>query len=254
MVKTIKNTGFIIQARSGSTRLPDKMLRPFYKEKSILEILADRFKVEAEGVPFVIATTTNPLDDRIENRANLLGVKCFRGSEEDVLARFIDTAKEHGFETIIRVCADNPLFDIKGTLKLLDVENGTDYTAYKLSGDKPSITTHSGFWGEIVQRETLERVAKHTSEKKYREHVTNFIYTQPDLFKVKLVKAPFNMFTRNDIRLTVDTLKDWNMVSEIYSKLIEIKQKLTVPNILNLVDENPDYLLGMKNQMALNTK
>lgn len=254
MVKTNKNTGFVIQARSGSTRMPDKMLRPFFKEKSILEILLDRFKKEAEGIPFVIATTTNPLDDRIENLANTLGVKCFRGSEEDVLFRFIETAHVYGFNSLIRVCADNPLFDIAGTLKLVEYAGGSDYTAYKLFGEKPSISTHSGFWGELVQLEVLERVTQHTTEKKYREHVTNFIYTHPDLFQIKLIEAPNAMFKRDDIRLTVDTMEDWKMVLEIYSKLQESGLPVSIPNILNLVDNNPDFLMKMKTQIALNSK
>lgn len=254
MSDPVKNTGIIIQARSGSTRMPDKMLKPFFSGKSILEILIDRFKKEAGGIPFVIATTTVPSDDRIEDMAKRANSLVFRGSEENVLQRFIDTAGEFGFEKIIRVCADNPLFDISGTLKLLDFDKISDYAAYKMTNNKPSITTHSGFWGELVTVEALKKINQLTDERIYLEHVTNFIYSNPDLFKIKLLPADAEVFYRDDIRLTVDTKEDFKMVSQIYSLLSEQNQDISVANVLKIIESKPDFLKMMATQIKLNSK
>jgi len=254
MSELAENIGFILQARSGSTRMLDKMLRPFYNGKSILEILIKRFKTEAKGIPFIIATTTNPLDDRIEDLAKNTNTLFYRGSEENVLKRFIDAAVKFGFKKVIRVCADNPLFDISGTIKLVAFSGQNDYTAFKLKGDKPTITTHNGFWGEVVSLEALKKVMNLTNKKIYLEHVTNFIYTQPDLFDIKLIKAPEDMYCRDDIRLTVDTIDDYRLVSEIYSYLRKSQINISVANVLKVLNKNPGYLEIMKTQIRQNTK
>ena len=73
----------------------------------------------------------------------------YRGSEEDVLERFIGAAREYDFHNLIRICADNPFLDVKGTVSLLNfhLENQNDYTGYKLSNGLPSIKSHSGSLG-----------------------------------------------------------------------------------------------------------
>ena len=85
---------FIFQARSGSTRMPNKILLPFYDGKSILDLLIEKLK-RVKDTQVIIATSVNPNCDPIEEVAKKHEVLCFRGSENDVLQRFIDAAEAH---------------------------------------------------------------------------------------------------------------------------------------------------------------
>ncbi len=251
-----KRTGFIIQARLGASRLPNKIILPFYRGQSIIEILIERFKELYSDIPFIIATSTNKTDDKLTDILLNLRVKVYRGSENNVLDRFIEAAKFHNFDNIIRICADNPFLDIKGTIGLLEqhLENLNDYTGYKVNGDIPSIKSHLGLWGEIVSLEALKKVKGFTEKQIYHEHVTNFIYENINKFKVKLIDAPEIVFNRNDIRLTVDTKEDFDVSKEIYAKLADSNKTLELNNIIKIIDKNPKYLETMKSQIKLNSK
>ena len=102
------NELIIIQARVGSSRLPGKMTRPFFNGNTILEILIKEFKFSLEKTPLIIATSDNPRDDQIKAIAEKNGVNYFRGSEEDVLARFIQATENRSETYVARICGDNP--------------------------------------------------------------------------------------------------------------------------------------------------
>jgi spore coat polysaccharide biosynthesis protein SpsF len=257
MENTKSDTGIIIQARVGSTRLKNKMIRPFYKNNSILDLLIKRFKKELPAqIPFIIATTVKPGDDAIEEIATKHQVPVFRGSEEDVLQRFIDAATYYGFQKIVRICADNPLMDIEGTLGLYDPDDNNDweYIGFKVKNAQPSITTHLGFWGEWVTLSTLKKIKNLTTEKLYHEHVTNYIYTYPESFNIKWKLAPDIVFNRSDIRLTVDSQQDFELVAEIYAILQSLNLPLTIENIIHVIDDHPDFLKRMAEQIMSNKK
>jgi spore coat polysaccharide biosynthesis protein SpsF len=233
------------------------MILPFYKGQSMIELTMERFTSELNNnIPFIIATTDNPIDDEIESIAKRKKIKCFRGSENDVLDRFIRAADKFNLDKVIRVCADNPLIDIKGTGALTSFyESGEwDYLGYKVKGDKPTILTHSGFWGEVVTLSALKRVFKVTTEPVYREHVTNYIYQHPEKFKVKLICTPEYMFHRDDVRFTVDTKEDFEMMKEIYDRLVEENVPFAPEYIVNWLDRHPVYIGMMKKQIEQNKK
>ena len=108
----MENLGIIIQARTGSTRLPFKMTLPFFNDRGILELLLSRLKKAGLADKTIVATTENVRDDIICNIARNAGVSYFRGSESDVLDRFIQAANHYYVSKIIRICADNPFLDI----------------------------------------------------------------------------------------------------------------------------------------------
>jgi len=95
-----------------------------------LDLLLD--KVKKLGIPAVLATTVNPSDDRICALAEKHDVSVFRGSENDVLDRFIQAGRQFGFSKIIRVCADNPFFDLAGMKNLISkiLESDGDYLSF----------------------------------------------------------------------------------------------------------------------------
>lgn len=246
--------GIILQARSGSTRMPEKVILPFYQEKSILDLLLE--KVKKVGVPAVLATTINPSDNRICTLAAKHDVPVFRGSENDVLERFIQAARQFGFSKIIRVCADNPFLDIAGMQNLIAEFNNSeaDYLSFHLAGNKPSILTHFGFWTEAVRLSALEKARQLTSEQLYHEHVTNFIYRNPQLFDVQFIPANPLVFSRTDIRMTLDTPEDFEIQQKIFAAIIKENPNFAIPEIILWLDNHPEILVMMKKEIFRNQK
>lgn len=245
--------GFIIQARSGSTRLPRKMLLPFYSDKTILDILLQRINNSFPEIPVVLATSVNPKDKEIENIAKRNNVISFRGSEDDVLQRFIDAAKVNEFTAIIRICADNPFLSMAYLKQLFDYskDKNADYISYKTSKGAPTIKTHFGFWTEYITLNALERIKSMTDEKLYHEHVTNYAYTNPNDFICDFL--PIEDFVeKSGIRLTVDTAADFANASKLYAQLLEKKLDVEPKNIIPLVDSSMKQI--MEQQIHENSK
>ncbi|HET6559337.1 MAG TPA: hypothetical protein VFG54_18580 [Prolixibacteraceae bacterium] len=246
--------GIIIQARTGSTRMPEKVIQPFYQEQTILDLLLE--KVKTLNLPLVLATTVNPSDDRICLLAEKHRVDVFRGSENDVLDRFIQAARSYKFSKIIRVCADNPFLDVKAMQHLAGqfASSQADYLGFQLAGNRPSILTHFGFWAEAVSLSALEKAASLTPEKLYHEHVTNFIYGNPDLFNVEYIKADELVFSRNDIRMTLDTAEDFLIQKQIFATITKENPNFGIREIVYYLDRHPEILEVMKSEIQKNQK
>lgn len=255
----------IIQARTGSTRLPNKMTMPFYGGKSVLDILLERLKLakpELEIEDIVVATTNNLKDDAIIEICKAHNIQYFRGSENDVLQRFIDTATKHNAEKIIRICADNVFLDTTSLAVLSSYmkTNGVefDYISFKKSDNTPSILTHYGFFAEGVTLSALKKVKSLTENSLFHEHVTNYIYNAQDIFKVKLFPIEDmvkGIESHTNLRLTLDTQDDFDIQKTIYSHFIENKLKITPSNIMYYLDnENPGLYAIMSKTIKSNSK
>lgn len=247
----------MLQARVGSTRLPQKMILPFFEGKTILELIISKLQQNFPEVPIVLATSALPENDILADRAKQQHCMVFRGSENDVLQRFIDAAETFHFDRMIRVCADNPFLDVAELQNLIRIaENNTtfDYISFTVNGS-PSIKTHFGFWTEYVTLQALKKVNSATEEPFYHEHVTNYIYGNSDLFQIKFLTANPVLEGRNDIRMTLDTAEDFNTLSAIYSKLsARHETAFGINEIVSFLDENEQYKTIMKNQIAENSK
>ena len=99
---------FIIQARIGSTRLPSKMVKPFSKSRGIFELLLIQLKKNFSEIPIIVATTIDPKDDEIIKICTKHKILSFRGSEDNVLDRFVCACQQFKVTGLIRICADNP--------------------------------------------------------------------------------------------------------------------------------------------------
>lgn len=252
-------TAIIIQARMGATRLPGKMTMPFYEEKGVFELLLSRLRERFGHRPevmMVVATTENRSDDLIAEIAERNDFPLFRGSEEDVLRRFIDAAAFAQAEKVVRVCADNPFLDMDALDELMARMNNQphDYIAFCTADGTPSIKTHYGFWPEAVRADALRRVEKATTEKLYREHVTNYIYSHADDFTIDFISIPHEIETQGSIRLTLDTMADFEMQRTIYARCMEEHGKIDLRSVLEILDQFPEFYVQMREQIRLNTK
>lgn len=248
------NIGIIIQARMGSTRLPGKILKKFYGEDTLLETLLNN--LHKLGVKVIIATSVNENNDQLEVFLKEKYELFYRGSENDVLDRFIKAAEANRIDGIVRICSDNPFMDWHGVDQLIEKAktSDADYIGFRVN-DKPSILTHFGFWGEYVTLEALKRVASTTPEgSPAHEHVTYHVYTNPGEFKCEWIQCPEFLQGRDDIRLTIDTPEDLVNAQQVYAKLKEKNKDFTLQEVIEYLDANPDIKDSMMSNISKNKK
>lgn len=202
----------VIQARTGSTRLPGKVLRPL-GNSFVLDWVVRAGQL-ADGVDdVVIATSTAPGDDPIAEVGARLGVPVVRGSEDDVLTRFLQAVDEHPCDALVRLTADCPLMDptlVGQTVALWRADTSVDYVATTLVRNLPR-----GLDVEIVSVAALRRVSA-TATGHNRTHVTSGIYAEPESFRLAgLVFTP----AANDLRITIDTPEDAALIEAIVAEL-----------------------------------
>ncbi len=248
-------TGIIIRARTGSSRLPGKVVQTFIGVQSIIDILLEKLKIL--DLPLVLATTTNPQDDILEDVAKRHHVACFRGSEENVLLRFVEAARQFDFDFVVRVCADNPFLSrqLFGELyqKAVDSNFNFDYLSFAYQG-KPTILTHFGVFVEMVRTAALEKALQATNEKFYLEHVTNYLYHHPAIFNINFFEMPADLFVHPGIRLTVDTAVDFAMAADLYDTLLQQYGHTEINAINAYLAQRPDLLEQMQLEIAKHHK
>lgn len=238
----------------GSTRLPGKILLPFYGDKTLLEVLLGNLHKSAAEV--VVATSVSPADDRLEAFLKEKGEKCVRGSENDVLDRFITAAEASGLDGIIRICSDNPFLDSRGIDALIAKaqESDADYIGFRING-RPSILTHFGFWGEFVRLSALKSVYLSTpKDTPAHEHVTYHVYNHPELYKCEWIEADSFLDGREDIRLTVDTPEDFANAREVYAALKSRHADFTLKEVVDYLDDHAEIRDSMMNNISHNVK
>lgn len=238
----------------GSTRLPRKILREFYNGRTLIETVIGNLQ-KVEGAKLIVATSVNPNNDELVDFLEKKGIIVYRGDENDVLARFIGAAEANNIDGIIRICSDNPFLDWHGVAALIEKAKSSDadYIGYRIN-DTPSIKTHFGFWGEYVTLESLKRVAGTTDEQMAHEHVTIHIYTHPEEYKCEWIQCPDFLQGRNDIRLTVDSIEDFENAQEVYKALIEANPDFGLENVVKYIYEHAELRDSMKHMIENNQK
>jgi spore coat polysaccharide biosynthesis protein SpsF len=245
---------FIIQARSGSKRLPNKIMMPFYNNETILDIQVNGLLQHFPGALIILATTTNKIDDVVvEKYIDNNSLSIYRGEEENVLKRFIGAAKAFGVENIIRVCADNPFLSMDYCSTMIDEYFKTlpDYCSYKFINGIPAIKSHSGLFAEMVSLKVLERITNETDEPLYCEHVTNYIYSHPSDFKIDFVPVPVILDEHIDrLRLTIDTQMDFVSLQKLYLAVLNKYGKgFTLEQLLAEVNNDAELVKLMTEQI-----
>ena len=129
--------------------------------------------------------------------------------------------------------------------------NSSDYVSYVTSKGIPSIKTHFGFWTEYITVDALKRIQFLTNDTVFHEHVTNYAYSHPTDFSLDFLDIE-DFVEQSGIRLTVDTIDDFNNAKKIYKLLIENNKAIEPENIIPLVSE--DMKINMKNQILANSK
>lgn len=250
----------IIQARTGSTRLPQKTVMAFDRDdRSIFNIIVENLLAFFRHDRIVLATTTDSSDDVLAEEMMHAGLRVFRGSREDVLQRFIGAAEQFGGQTLVRICADNPFLMPQLIRPLLDAyhQSPCDYLSFGLPNGLPVIRSHWGLFTEITNITALKKAAELTADPFYHEHVTNYLYGNPDQFKVKLLPLPPVFAGREGYRFTIDHAEDFEMLRDLYVALQEQHHTgfFSPEQLFEYLDRNgSDKVRVMRQQIDRNAK
>ena len=224
----------IIQARCGSTRFPNKVFADI-NGKPLLWHVVSRVKYAKKIDDIIVATTVNYKDDKIEEWCSSEGVNCFRGSENDVLNRYYNASVAFPSDVVVRVTADDPfkepaLID-RVITKLVDEE-------YDLVTNNFPPSFPEGLDCEAFKFSILELMEKTTRDAFEREHVTQYVYHNPDKFRVGNVMSDINL---SSYRWTIDNVEDYEMVKAVYAKRDKGAEGiLLMEEILEILRRNPE--------------
>jgi spore coat polysaccharide biosynthesis protein SpsF len=202
----------IVQARMGSTRLPGKVLLEL-AGRSVLARVVRRASRAKQVNQLIVASTTEPLDDRVAEECHALGVPCFRGHATDVLDRFHRAALAYEADIVVRLTADCPLIDpevIDRTVAEF-FAGSFDYASNSLVRTYPR-----GLDTEVLTRTVLETAWQEARLPYERTHVTPFFYQHPERFRLLSVECEQNC---GHLRWTLDTPEDLTLLQTIYSRL-----------------------------------
>jgi spore coat polysaccharide biosynthesis protein SpsF len=229
-----------MQARMGSSRLPGKVLLDI-EGKPMLHRDLDR-QLQAKTVDLVVvATTTHPRDLEIVKAVEGYDprVRVTRGSEEDVLDRYYQSAKELGAKAddiVIRVTSDCPLIDpdeLDRVVQLLLDDPSLDYAANVLG----KLTYPRGLDVQACTFATLEKMWKVTTEQEDREHVTLYLRKHPEGFKTAAIQSEKDL---SEHRWTVDEEDDLKLIREIYKRVLPTNPQFRMKDVLALFEKEPE--------------
>lgn len=224
----------IVQARCGSSRFPNKVFADLCGQPFIWHVI-NRLKYACSLDHIVLATTINPIDDKLYNWAKENQVDVFRGSENNVLNRYYEAANYSKADIVVRITADDPF---KEPLLIDEAVNTLQKGKYDFVCNNCPPSYPEGLDIEVFTKKTLDKEEKLSTSDFEREHVTQYIYHHLEEFKT------FNLHNSTNLsylRWTVDTEKDFQMVRHVYSLLYKNNSEIFHMNdILQLLKEHPE--------------
>jgi spore coat polysaccharide biosynthesis protein SpsF len=225
----------ILQARISSTRLPEKVLKQILG-KPMLQHQIERLFAVKRIDKLIVATSDDPSDNPLEELCSKLGVTCFRGSLNDVLDRYYQAAKPWNCEHVVRLTGDCPLTDPELIDEIIQfhLDNGYDYTSNTFEPTFPD-----GLDVEVFRFRALETAWREAAMTSQREHVTPFIWQQPDRFNIAIFKNDTDL---SYLRWTVDEQQDFELIKAIYEALYPRNPMFNMAQILEYLRENPELM------------
>lgn len=220
----------IIQARMGSSRLPNKVLKELCG-KPMLQHIIERSARSRKVDNIMVATTVREEDWQIEELCRSISVECYKGSENDVLDRYYQAASKYQPENVVRVTADCPFIDpivIDEIIQIHEAGN-YDYTSNTLVETYPD-----GLDTEVFTFAALEKAWKEAFLTSEREHVTPYIKFKGGFHRYSVEHSP----SLADKRWTVDTEKDFEVVTQVYNSLYGQKDIFLMEDILAFMESH----------------
>ncbi|MBI2770093.1 MAG: glycosyltransferase family protein [Burkholderiales bacterium] len=231
-------TAAIIQARMGSTRLPNKVLMPVLG-RPLLGWMLERVSTCAEVTDIIVATTTDARDDVIARFVEDAGYKVYRGSEDDVLDRYYQAAQLVQPDAVARITADCPLLDPKvlGSLIRRHADGGADF----VSNSEPLPSSWpDGMDVSIIGFGALRRAWSEAVKPSDREHVTFYFWNHPEAFTCERVDHDPDW---SKYRITIDYPEDFELLKAIIEHFSGSDaggvNRVSMDEIVAFLDANP---------------
>jgi glutamate-1-semialdehyde 2,1-aminomutase len=199
----------IVQARMGSTRLPNKVMKPI-GDAPMIELLLARLVLAKEVNEIMVATSDDPRNQALADHVYSLGYKCYRGSENDVLDRYIQAAKSVNADVVVRITGDCPLVDPELVDEAIRQCRASDVDYF--SNTSPP-TFPDGLDIEVFTLAALEKAAQETCKPFDHEHVTPYL-RESGRFKQAGMQ---NSQDLSGLRWTVDEPTDYDVLSKIFA-------------------------------------
>lgn len=223
--------GYGIFARYDSRRLPGKALADLAGQPMLARVI-ERIRLAAEGRPIIVATSDRPDDDGIAALAQAEGVGLFRGSVDDVLGRALALADDFGLTALVRICGDSPFMDPALCRRMVALAESGDFdlvTNVFPRGFPPGCSI------EVIATGALRRMVAEAGDPAHREHMTSYIYQNPDSFRIHNV-APDRPWPA--VALTVDEPADLERARRVFALADGQMDRLDLAAIVDLITQD----------------
>jgi spore coat polysaccharide biosynthesis protein SpsF len=230
----------IIQARTGSTRLPGKIFLPLADKPLLLRIVE---RVNDTHIPkeIVVATTVDEADDPVYDLCIQEGINVFRGHPTNLLDRHYKSAQKYKADIIIKIPSDCPLIDPRVIDKVLGfyIKNMDKYDY--VSNLHPA-TYPDGNDVEVMSVNTLYNAWLSASKQYEFEHTTPYIWENPETFRIGNVKWETGKNYSMTHRFTIDYIEDYVFIKFIFEELYPVNPLFSLDDILELLSRKPELM------------
>lgn len=234
------NVVIIMQARTGSTRLPGKILKRILG-KTVLERQMERMLAAKTPSNVIVATTESKQDDEIVNICKSVGYDCFRGDENNLLDRHFKAAKAFNADVAVKIPSDCPLIDPQIIDKVIGYYLANS-DKYDFVSNLHPPTYPDGNDVEVMPMEMLE-LAWRDAKKDYEfEHTTPFFWERPDRFRIGNVAWESGLNYSMSHRFTIDYAEDFDFIKRVYEELYPENPLFALDDILELLDQKPEIM------------
>jgi len=224
-----------IEARMTSSRLPGKVLMEA-AGKPMLEHLVNRLKSVKSLDEIVLATTINHADDQLEEFARKANIRCYRGSEDDVMRRVISAAESAEAEIIVEITGDCPIIDPQLVEQAISIFNfnEVDYISNAHVRSYPD-----GMDVQVLKLATLQHSLELTDNKLDHEHVTLHIRNNPDIYsKINIISPPETFWP--NLGLTLDEQSDYDLLKIIIEYFEPINPLFSCREVVSFLQAHPE--------------
>jgi glutamate-1-semialdehyde 2,1-aminomutase len=221
----------LVQARMGSTRLPNKVMKPV-AGIPMIELLLSRLSMAKELDQIIVATSVDVRNQPLVEHVEKLGYACEQGSENDVMERFVQAARKHKADVVVRITGDCPLVDPELVDEVIRrfKSAGVDY----FSNTNPP-TYPDGLDIEVCTFRALEQASQETNKPFDREHVTPYL-RELDRFRTAVMQHSQDL---SAMRWTVDEPADFAVIEKVFQHF-HPRIDFTWGEVLNLQHQQPD--------------
>ena len=232
----------IIQVRCGSSRLPGKVMKPL-SDKMVIEHVIERLNRCKNVNNIIIATTTNIEDDEIAEFCSKNDILFYRGSENNVLERYYQTALISNSDIILRITCDCPLVDPIIVDKMITNFKKLQIDHYQMEYYNGNQAFPDGFDCEIFTFKALKNAFLNANLPEEKEHVSPYIrkHYNTQKYKIKLEKE-YNNLDLTTMHLSLDTEEDYEVLQNIFNNVYTKKNKFTIYDVLEYLNDNPNIL------------